>query len=214
MKAWGIFIASGAVLLATSAWTQEKPGLGFKDIYLGMPKETLRPLHERHCIEESPEAYSENEVLRRRDAGWRSKCLEGLQQSQPVLGLPRSYRQVGSIELEDVKVKVLDGKAAAIILEFWNRFAGSISQYENLQAAFIERYGPPKFRDVKKFQNRLGSQFESELLTWKQEDGAITLAEYSGGYIGLGHATIYNRAFEATLQQEERSKVKKDAEGL
>ncbi len=200
------------LLMAVPAWGQETPRLGFKDISLGTPLEAIRSLHERYCIEESsspalPGGYNST---------WRNECLEKLQEAQPMLNLPRSYRQVGSLKLSDVKVKVLDGKAAAIILEFWNRFSGVGSHYESLRAAFIERYGPPKIRDVKEFQNRLGSQFKSELLSWKQEDGGIILAEQSAGgdILGIGLATIYNRAFEATLQQEERSKVKKDAEGL
>lgn len=202
-----LLVAVGLVLLAASAWGQGKTPLGFKDIYLGMPKETFQPIWEEGCRELAvlPRRYvppftetrkkveDENEKKERM-----ASCLR-----EHAPRLPSRYRSVGSIKLLEVRVFVSEDKVGLIGFWFWQR------DYQELRVAFIEKYGPPIRRET---------TLNGESLTWILKDGEIALNEFrdsrSDREDDIGTAAISSKAYNDLLERERKSHIKKDAEGL
>lgn len=210
MKAWCIFVAAGAILLATSAWAQEKPRLGFKDIYLGMPKEALRQVWEKSCREEIDNRYSKWETdYSSSPARKRSKSEQfTLCFSQPSLTLwTGAYTKVGSISLLTVSVHVKDEKVGAIRLYLSQR------DFEAMEAAIKEKYGPPLLRTVEVVKNKLGAAFNSEVLTWELKDGTILMKERSSS-LDMSEVIIASYTFLDEAEKERKARAKKDAGGL
>ena len=211
MKAWGIFIASWAVLLATSAGAQEKPRLGFKDIYLGMAKEALRPIVERGCREDAAawaSALRKNEpllseaVVAERQQEQIKRCL-----ANPPPTLPQRYWHVGSILVIMPTVVIKDDKVGGIRLSLMR------DDFRAMEAAFTEKYGPPLFRTIEVVKNKLGAEFNSEVLTWELKEGTILMKERS---LSLDSSEVFiaSYAFLDAAEKERKSRAKKDAQGL
>ncbi len=244
MKAWSIFIASGAVLLATSAWAQEQPRLGFKDIYLGMAEEALRAICEepyREDIEKGYPGWKSRSVPEKKDisaleAEIKQKDAEFQRQAptltdaekkdreedirrklralmrltecyaEPIL-LKGKYEKAGGISLRSVTVHVKDEKVGGI------RLGLSRNDFEAMEAALTERYGPPLLRTTEVVKNKLGAEFNSEVLTWEFKEGTILMKERSG-YLDSSEVFIASYAFLHAAEKERKSRAKKDAGGL
>lgn len=53
------------------------------------------------------------------------------------------------------------------------------SNFYQIKVAFVERYGEPTSRRSQTVQNRMGAQFENEILEWTGEKVVIDLQKYS-----------------------------------
>jgi hypothetical protein len=127
--------------------------------------------------------------------------------AEPIVSLPRRYQRVGDIPVNQPAITFRDGKIEAIDLVF------GYAYYEIMKDALIEKYGSPTNRTVDVVKNRLGATFNSEVLSWKRDDGGILMIERSGN-LDLSTVMIYSQAYEKALEKEKRSRAKKGAEGL
>ncbi len=201
-RTWRILVATlGIILLATSAWAQEKPRLGFKDIYLGMPKVAIQHILEEGCREQATAAQRTEPEVMARYVSW---CLAS---SPLILQLPRRYELVGSISLLSAKVLVKDEKVGGIHLELRRH------DYDGMQAALEEKYGRPTNRTVEVVKNKLGAEFNSEVLTWELKEGTVLMKERSSS-LDISEVLITSYAFLDKAEKERKSRAKKDAEGL
>lgn len=211
---WRMLMALMSVLLmATSAWAQEKPRLGFKDIYLGMPKEALRPIWEESCREGIKRGYSR---WREDWKGWSPGSPPKIRSEQeqlalclaePELSLPQRYWKVGSISVITPTVVIKDEKVGGI------RFTLLHSDFKAMEAALTQKYGAPLLRTVEVVKNKLGAEFNSEVLTWELKDGTMLMKERSHS-LDISEVLIASYAFLDATEKERKSRAKKDAEGL
>lgn len=162
--------------------------LGYKDIYLGMPREALREVWEEGCSEAGHP-----------DSPW---CHE-----MWALPLPRRYRSLGSTLLDKVQLFLVDGKVGGFFLTFPH------DDYQTLRVAFVEKYGPPKSRTLKTWKNRLGATFEGESLTREWADASIHAEEY-GEQVTTGTISIASRIYLAHLEREGRKRAREAARDL
>lgn len=210
MKGKMMLVAAGFVLLAASAWAQEKPRLGFKDIYLGTPKEALRSIWEEECRREIDKGsslratdYTSRPFRNRSKEEQLTLCL-----AEPTLTLwTGQYTRVGSVSLLSVTVHVKDEKVGGIRLGLSGR------DFTAMEAALTEKYGPPLLRTTEVVKNKLGAAFNSEVLTWELKDGTILMKERSGS-LNISEVFITSDAFLNATEKERKSRAKKDAEGL
>ena len=207
-----VVVIVSVLLMATSAWPQEKPRLGFKDIYLGMPREDVKPIIEKGCKDsaETQKKWLRDNTPQTEDIiqeTVRRNLTYCLKQGESELRLPPTYSYVGSIFLGDVRVDLREDKVEAIYFDFKKK------NYEALRAAFIEKYGPPTSRTSRTWQNKLGASFVGEMIIWHLRDGVITMNELSDR-LDIGSALIASEAYVDLLTREKKSRAKKDAEGL
>lgn len=198
-----------AVLMTTLGWGGEQSRLGFKDIYLGMPGDSLRPTLEASCQREISEEFSRWGKEYRASGSFRKRspaeqlalCL-----GEPSIQLRGDYEKVGSINVW-TSVFLTDNVVGAIQILFGRR------DYDAMRAAFVEKYGPPADQGHRVFKNKLGAQFRGEFLTWNREDGYLRLSEISDS-LNVSSAYLCTKAHEEAVEKEKRSRAKRNAGGL
>lgn len=210
MKAWGILIASGAVLLTTSAWAQEQPRLGFKDIHLGMPKAELRAHQEEACRWTTKYLTVEGEFTKQRVPASDKHVAACLRKPRNELA-GEQYQHVGSIEIKKAMVDLVEDRVGEIRLIFYR------GQFGLMEAALTTKYGPPTSRRADVFQNGLGARFTRAVVTWVLPDGVLAMRE-RGPEVDWddieSEAVMRSLAYLESLVKANKEEIKRDAEGL
>lgn len=107
-------------------------------------------------------------------------------------------------EFREGMLTVDDGVVSALMIQ------GNHSDYAQIRALLIERYGAPTKRVAAEVQNTAGAAFKSERLTWIGKRVSIVLIERSGR-VDQTAVNFMHNASTASSAQEREQKTKADA---
>ena len=82
--------------------------------------------------------------------------------------------KMGNALVRDLEVNFVDGRLIKIV-GFTN-----VSQFENLRAAFVAKYGSASDVEVSEVQNRMGATFDNTIMRWAFADGVLLLHKRLG----------------------------------
>lgn len=117
------------------------------------------------------------------------------------------YSLLGAISLDfgySLTMDTVDGRVKSFFL------TTDHSNYEDLLALLIERYGPPTITSSTKVKNSGGGVFQNRNSAWRGKKVTIEVTERAGR-VDRSAMMIYNNGMQATYRNGQQEKLSKAA---